>query len=116
PRAAATLLAQGGNAPMPTRLQYKLMLLPCPDNVLAKEPAAPVLRYVRNVPLEKFDVALPKAAVMMGSGTSPGRPRFANVFPLPAALFTARLFCALWNSFRNPFSKILTSLMLYPSH
>src|SRR5436305_1821885 len=86
--------------------------------VLASVPAAPVFRFVMYVPFVKFDeVALPKAAVIIGRGTSPATPEtFAKVFPLPAAMFLARLPCAFLNSFRNPFSTVLTSLMLYPSH
>src|SRR5690242_13797011 len=117
PATFPTLLAQAGNALVPTRLQTKLMLLPEPAKVFANVLAAPVFRFVINVPFEKFgEVGLPNAAAKIGKGASPVMPRLANVLPRPAARFTARLFCASLNSFRNPFSIMFTSLRLYPSH
>src|SRR5690348_12829336 len=117
PATLPTLLAHAGNAVVPTMLQKKLMLLPEPAKVFANVPAAPVFRFVIRAPLEKFgEVELPNAAAKIGSGTSPGKPRLANVLPRPAARFTARLFCAFLNSFKNPFSMIFTSLRLCPSH
>src|SRR5437660_5358399 len=47
---------------------------------------------------------------MMGNGPCPGKPLLANVPRIPFAALIARFFWACWNSFRDPFSKILNSL------
>ena len=49
----------------------------------------------------------PNAASKMGNGISPGTPVLsANVVPP----LSAKSVCAFWNSFKNPFSKMLVSL------
>src|SRR5260370_41796222 len=97
--------------------------------LFAKEPAAPLLRNVTNGELEKFALAAPpKAVVVIGTATWPARPQLAKLLEdrffagtpaaacaaVQAAAFArriARLFRALLNSPRKPFSKPVTSLM-----
>ena len=54
-------------------------------------------------------------ASMIGSGEVPvPAPLYANVLPLPAAMFAARFAWASLNSSRNPFSTVLYSLICRP--
>src|SRR5438874_8799223 len=103
-----------GNAFFPARLHMKVDVK---ASVFAKAPATPLFRKVRNVPLVKLaEVGEPKAAVMIGNALLLPHPAIGLKWPThagpPVALLMARLACAALNSFRKPFSKMLTSLRL----
>src|SRR6266568_2730182 len=108
-----------GKALLPARLHMKVLLF---ASVLANAPATPLFRKVMKVPLLKPELAERplNAADRIGSGAWPGSPLFAKLqagFPGSphfgfAAIKSFKLFCALRNSFKKPFSKMLTSLRL----
>src|SRR5215469_7468761 len=106
------LLRQGANAALPTKSQNHCGLV---ATELANAPACPVCNWLINDPLVNWVVSAEKAAFIIGRGMVPATPPLLLSAKLVPP-FKAKFACAFLNSFRNPFSKIFTSLGLMLIH